>query len=138
MKRRILLFLPLFLAATLSPATVDRNGNGMSDVWEMIYGAAALPPNGDADGDGFSNLAESLAGTNPFDSNSYPRLKFGQAIPSTAQLMWDSFPGKRYTLQSRTNITGAWSNEIPIVASSSVSQTNLNIADRVKFFRISI
>src|SRR5258706_9099803 len=137
MKRRILLFLPLFLSATFSPAAVDQNGNGMSDIWEMIYGASALSPNADNDGDGFSNLAESLAGTNPFDSNSYPRLKFGTAIPSTAQLMWDSFPGKRYTLQSRTNITGAWSNEIPIVASGSLSQTNLSIPVGMKFFRLS-
>src|SRR5215475_15670293 len=57
---------------------LDLNGNGMSDVWEQIYGAVALDPNLDSDGDGVSILQESLAGTNPFDGNSVPR------IPSTA------------------------------------------------------
>lgn len=41
----------LAVSLGLAPAAVDRNGNGMSDVWEMIYGADALLPNGDADED---------------------------------------------------------------------------------------
>jgi hypothetical protein len=30
--------------------------------------------NADPDGDGFSNLQESIAGTDPFNSNSYPYI----------------------------------------------------------------
>lgn len=63
------LFSALFGAVTVHARTVDLNGNGMSDIWELIYGASSLPPGGDADGDGASNLMESIAGTNPFDSN---------------------------------------------------------------------
>src|SRR6266850_7662876 len=53
---------------------IDANLNGMSDVWEWIYGATALSPGGDADGDGATNGLESVAGTNPFDVNSAPRI----------------------------------------------------------------
>src|ERR1035441_644090 len=53
---------------------VDFNGNGMSDIWEWVYGANGISPSGDADGDGVSNLQEATAGTNPFDSNSYPHI----------------------------------------------------------------
>ena len=53
---------------------VDLNGNGMSDVWEWVYSAYGINPNSDSDGDGFSNLQEAIAGTNPFDSNSYPHI----------------------------------------------------------------
>jgi len=53
---------------------VDLNGNGMSDVWEWVYSAYGINPNSDSDGDGFSNLQEVIAGTNPFDSNSYPHI----------------------------------------------------------------
>src|SRR5580692_586511 len=51
---------------------VDLNHNGMSDIWEWIYNAYGVDPNADPDGDGYSNLQEATAGTNPFDSNSFP------------------------------------------------------------------
>jgi uncharacterized protein (DUF1800 family) len=132
--------LALFLASVaLANAAIDRNGNGMSDVWEMIYSASALAPNGDADGDGFSNLAESLAGTNPFDATSFPRLQFHLLSPSVAELAWDSFAGKRYTLQSRTNLSGSpWLTEAQLIATGPHSQTNVNIALAAKFFRLGV
>ena len=51
-------------------AIVDLNGNGMSDVWEQFFGAQGVSPSTDSDGDGQTNLAESAAGTNPFDASS--------------------------------------------------------------------
>ena len=35
----------------LHARTIDLNANGMSDIWELVYGAGSLDPNGDADGD---------------------------------------------------------------------------------------
>ena len=32
-------------------------------------------------GDGFSNLQEANAGTNPFDSNSYPHIPIMSCVP---------------------------------------------------------
>ena len=138
MKLRLLLYLLVLLAAfSSSAAGVDRNTNGMSDIWGIFYGAAALSPNGDADSDGVSNLAESLAGTNPFDAASVPRLQVHFLFPSTAQLTWTSFPGKRYTIQSRTNLTDPWSNESPIIASGALLQTNFSVTT-TRFFRLAI
>src|ERR1700709_1714024 len=109
----------LFAGSIYSSFAVDKNGNGMSDVWEALYGASALPPDGDADGDGFTNAQEARAGTNPFDANSYPRLQFTTMFSANAVLLsWDSAPGKRYTIQSRTNLfAGNWTNETQIIAS---------------------
>src|ERR1043165_8004767 len=89
----------LVISLTAASAAIDRNGNGLSDIWEMIYGASALNPNLDSDGDGFSNLAESRAGTNPFDSNSFPHLTLGMTLTGEAQVSWLAFAGKRYTIQ---------------------------------------
>jgi len=58
------------------------DGDGMPDVWEMQYG---LDPyhydaNLDLDKDGWSNLSEYLAETNPNDATSYPQpFLFGSA-----------------------------------------------------------
>src|ERR1039458_4988214 len=58
----------------LRARTIDLNSNGMSDIWELIYGASCLDPNGYADVNGVSNGGESIAGTNPFDPNSVPKI----------------------------------------------------------------
>jgi len=58
--------------ATASAQMVDMNGNGMSDIWEWLYNAYGINPNTDPDGDLFSNIEEAQAGTNPFNSNSFP------------------------------------------------------------------
>src|ERR1700736_2027036 len=51
------------------PTNVDLNGNGMSDIWELIFHAQGVDPNADPDGDGTTNLQESIAGTDPFNAN---------------------------------------------------------------------
>src|SRR5438552_4028243 len=117
MKTRIALVVLFFGLACLRTSAVDQNGNSMSDIWEMIYGASALPPGGDADGDGFTNAQEAQAGTDPFDANSFPLLHPGPFSSPIPQLTWDSFSGKRYTIQSRASLSsGAWTNEAQLIA----------------------
>ena len=50
---------------------LDRNGNGISDLYERIHSpTGALDPNADLDGDGYTALAEYLLGGDP----NYPDL----------------------------------------------------------------
>src|SRR4249919_2714635 len=89
---------------------LDQNSNGMSDVGEQSYGAVALDPNLDSDGDGVSNLQESMAGTNPFDANSVPKLPSTGHSSSNFRVTLPSALGKQYQLQSvQPNISG-WTN----------------------------
>jgi hypothetical protein len=126
----------------LQAQKLDLNGNGMSDVWEQIYNAAGLDPNADTDGDGASNLQESIAGTNPFDANSVPRIPSTSYTSSNFSVTLPSALGKQYQLQSvQPNISGwtNWTVEMSIVArTGTVVTLTAPISSVPKFFRVGI
>ena len=122
--KRPLLWLAFSAAIALPTlAFVDTNDNGMSDIWEEQYNNGNLFPPGidpqaDADGDGWSNARESVAGTDPFFPNPpagylSPQLARIPAVyttpegggdpvlesPEALALTWPTVPGKHYTLE---------------------------------------
>ncbi|WFB35128.1 DUF1800 family protein [Kiritimatiellota bacterium B12222] len=65
-----------FVICSLFPplwGMVDENANGVSDVWEALYGELTNPTE-DSDGDGYTNLEEAQAGTHPHDADSSPQI----------------------------------------------------------------
>lgn len=104
---------------TVSVVAVDLNGNGLSDIWELVYGASALTATGDADGDGVSNQLESIAGTNPFDASTKPALASANWSASQFQLGYGRVAGKRYRIESKTDLSlPVWMTEFTEVAQS--------------------
>lgn len=107
------LFVSLALLACLTPlrAELDGNANQQSDVWEMWYNAVGLGASVDTDGDGFTNLRESLAATDPRDPESRPRQAIEMQAPDSAMVRWPSAPGKMYRVDFSTtlgNLTSPW------------------------------
>jgi hypothetical protein len=121
---------------------LDLNSNNMSDVWEELFNASSLSPSADTDGDGFSNLQEALAGTDPFDANSYPNIPVTSYTGTNFSVTLPCALGKQYTLQSIQPLTANWTNwttEATVVARSG---TNITLSAPVtassKLFRVAI
>jgi hypothetical protein len=121
---------------------LDLNSNGMSDVWEQIYNATALDPNLDSDGDGVSNLRESIAGTDPLHASSVPTIPSTAYTTSNFSVTLPSALGKQYQLQSvQPNINGwtNWTVETTIIArTGTVVTLTAPIGANPKFFRVGI
>ena len=118
---------------------IDMNHNGMSDIWEWKYGVYGINPNLDSDGDGFSNLQEATAGTDPLNPNSYPRIPSVTVSGTNLYVILPNVPGKLYQLQSVTPPSTNWIIETNFEAPPG---TNIAIITRVagamKFYRIAI
>lgn len=84
---------------------VDVNSNGVSDVWEAMYGVLT-EPNVDSDGDGFTNLEEAKAGTDPSDMNDAPKISVVESPESDAlRSEIRTSAGVRYQLYLSTDLT---------------------------------
>ena len=102
---------------------IDLKGNGINDVWEWLYNAPNINPNTDPDGDGFSNLQEATAGTNPFDSNSYPHIPIVLYSAANFSVTMPCAPGKQYQLQSVLALGGTnWLTETNFEVISGTTQ----------------
>ena len=130
----------LFAGGRSVAQRVDLGSNGMSDIWEVMYGASGLAPDDDADGDGADNRQESLAGTSPFDTNSTPRITACSHSGPMFSVTVPSVIGAFYELHSVTALAGTnWLSETTAMASAGSSLTLSGKADSAaKFFRVAI
>lgn len=109
-----LIFLPL------APGAIDQSIN--TTVWKLLYGVSDAQINdpvwlaADDDGDGFSNAAELAGGTNPFRATSTIGVSSVTVSGSNANVSFATLRGKRYSLESTTNLSGAsWAAVVPAV-----------------------
>ena len=116
----------------------------VSSEWHGRFFANGSPASGDnddADGDGFANILEYIAGTNPTNANSVLRLdravQAGGGAPVFELL---SAPGKRYVLEYR-NAAGAgqWIPALTNLGDGRVIQLPLaNGNNGTRFYRLRV
>ncbi|MBI3878789.1 MAG: tandem-95 repeat protein [Verrucomicrobia bacterium] len=102
-------------------AQTDANTNGIPDAWEDAYFGGRLAPedpDADPDGDGFTNLQEYLADTNPRDPRSALAITAVQpgATNNTFVVTWSAMGGVRYRLRfSNGDTNGAYTGSFTSV-----------------------
>jgi hypothetical protein len=131
------------LSGSARAQKIDLDHDGMSDIWQELYGARGVDPNADPDGDGVSNLLESIAGTDPFDATSAPRILSATYSGTNFSVSILSALGKQYQLESLDPVgSGGWSNwvvEAAMVArSGTVASLSGTVGTSQRFFRISV
>jgi hypothetical protein len=103
---RLLRTVLLATAALTLPlwATLDRDGDGLSDIWAALYPAAGAPE-ADPDGDGATNRAEALAGTDPTSASNRLAATPRRDAAGNLVLYWTGVAGKHYSIESSANLS---------------------------------
>jgi hypothetical protein len=94
-----------------SGGEADTDGDGMTDEWEDTHGLdkSANDAGLDPDLDGFTNLQEFLAGTDPHNSGSYLCFSRVTVSPAGIELRFDARAGRTYSLlYNETPGIGPW------------------------------
>ena len=105
---------------------IDTDADGLPDDWEQLYfsSTTAASATADDDGDGMSNYAEFVAGTNPKDPTDRLAPMSVTSDGTTVTLTFRSVSLKRYQLEYATDIVSpTWTSLGNIVAASSNSLT---------------
>jgi hypothetical protein len=97
----------VFLTTVHPYQIADTDDDGMADDWETNYfsGLEALPEV-DPDLDGFPNLTEYIAGTDPLDSLSHLRVEITTDESNHIRLHWAAAPGRGYIVESTLDLMG--------------------------------
>lgn len=117
-------------------ANVDNDGDGMTDAFELQFfgNATNAAATADADGDGYSNLAEYIAGTVP--TNAASRLTL---IAPPPDFLVDGLTGRTYVIQASATLDGTnWIDVANIAGTGTpVTITVTNTAAQ-RFYRLSV
>ena len=73
---------------TVANVSGDSDGDGLADSWELAnFGSLSQTATGDIDRDGYNNLAEYLAGSDPNNANSIPGDVNGNNLPDAWEFL---------------------------------------------------
>jgi uncharacterized protein (DUF1800 family) len=107
------MLLSLGLSTFPCGATLDQDGDGISDLWQQMHPGLAAAD--DADGDGLTNGIEAIAGTNPLDASSYPTLH-AENTPLGIELSWLGVAGKSYRIERWSIDDAQWVEAAHVIA----------------------
>lgn len=137
----LLLAVLVLMTGPAGAQILDRDGDGVSDIWTVSFGVEGYGPDEDTDGDGIPNRVEALAGTDPVDANSVARIAGWRMTPGGFEVNLIGALGKRFELQSSESVdaNAVWAPEADTIPRNHPSIVMTAPADRVaKFFRVAV
>lgn len=125
-----------------SDNTVDSDGDGMPDSWEMKwFGTLQRDGSEDYDEDGISDREEFLSGTNPTDPTDYLRIE-SISIEKNLVLRFKAVAGKKYTCQYSDSLeNGTWKTLVDVPTQSTtgvITITDDTTLTKQRFYRLVI
>ncbi len=130
------------LAFTGTYTFPDVNSNGMSDLYQQYYFGSVSANRTrltDTDGDGMTDYAEFIAGTDPTNPASNLRILKSFVSNGVMTLQWSAIPGRIYQVQSSTNLMDWAPVSLWLQASSSpMTYTWTNASDKARSFRVEV
>ena len=120
----------------------DVNSNGMSDLYEQYYFGSVSTNRTrltDTDGDGMTDYAEFIAGTDPTNPASNLRILKSFVTNGVMTVQWSAVPGRIYQVQTSTNLMDWAPVSLWMQASfSPMTYTWTNATDKARTFRIEV
>jgi hypothetical protein len=138
-KFRLLLSFLLGVIAFPLARAVDKNSNGISDIWEAAYPSVLNNLELDHDGDGRTSAQEAIDGTNPLDANDYFHVTdFARSEDgSEVALTFRSLLGRSYEFEETEDfLTWDYSNYSFGTGTISTAYAYPDPAAPRKFFRV--
>ena len=118
-------------STAIFPRIPDNDGDTMPNSYEIANGLDPdwpLDTTSDLDGDGSTNIAEFIAGTDPQDRSDVLELSILSVQGNSADLSWLSAADRTYVLSSSTNLID-WSPVTSTPGTGSEIHLNINLAE---------
>jgi hypothetical protein len=126
------------------PAVPDFNFDGLDDTFQRkffsLFTASEAGPGADPDGDGYDNLDEYRTGSDPTDPRSlnFRILNVTPAVGGVT-ISWESRPGRRYQVFTRSDYSSASWQAIgdPVVGSGDIARFSAPApTNAIRFYRV--
>ncbi|MBL9174015.1 MAG: fibronectin type III domain-containing protein [Verrucomicrobiales bacterium] len=132
---------PLSSTASATTWGEDDNADGLPDDWQRLHfgeNADGWPaPGVDSDGDGATNRAEFLAGTDPSDATSVLQVTL-MGTPQGALMIWNTRPGAIYQPQWSADLK-EWNNlGSPRLAAGTTDSMAAGESPASSYFRVNL
>ena len=130
-----------------SCATIDTDGDGMPNGWEIAHGLNPANPADaalDSDGDGQTNLQEYLAGTDPQSAASVLRIvsEVRDSVSGNVAVTFPSVNGLNYRVEWNTDLAaGTWNtlqDNVPGTGANVVVTDTTALGQPKRFYRVKL